>query len=164
MALERSLHDPGLLTRAKLALHMSQQEVGELLGFSRRTILRWEAGRNGPTIEGWHTLARHAYPINRAMAEEIARETGETLVSLGLEMPPPPDPPPPSPPQAPPRPVPSLNDLADSVVCAAAEAASTTPQAMRPAILAAFDRAASVGLTLDEVREALRPAKASRPR
>jgi hypothetical protein len=46
----------------------------------------------------------------------------------------------------------------DSIVCAAAEAIATTPQAVRPALLAAFERAASVGPAVDDVRGALRPA------
>jgi hypothetical protein len=45
----------------------------------------------------------------------------------------------------------------DSIVCAAAEAVAATPQAMRPALLAAFERAASLGLEIDAVRAALRP-------
>jgi hypothetical protein len=55
-----------------------------------------------------------------------------------------------------------VRDLVDSIVCAAAEAAATTPQAMRPAILAALDRMLSVQLGVDEVRAALKPAPRKR--
>jgi hypothetical protein len=47
--------------------------------------------------------------------------------------------------------------LVDAVVCAAAEAMSLSPQAVRPAVLAAFARARDAGLTLDAVVEVLAP-------
>jgi len=61
---------------------------------------------------------------------------------------------PPAPPLPPPIP-PGV--LVDSVVCAAAEAMSLSPQALRPAVLAAFARARDAGLTLDAVVDALAP-------
>jgi len=47
--------------------------------------------------------------------------------------------------------------LVDSVVCAAAEAMSLSPQAIRPAVLAAFARARDAGLSLDAVVDVLAP-------
>jgi hypothetical protein len=47
--------------------------------------------------------------------------------------------------------------LVDSVVCAAAEAMSLSPQATRPSVLAAFARARDAGLTLAAVVAALTP-------
>jgi hypothetical protein len=157
----RIVRAPGLLTKAQTALGMSQVQMGhKLLGCSRRTMSRWVRGDNGPSIQQWATLAQAVYASDPALAAEIASEMGETLVSLRLEAPatvaasmatagPPP------------RPAPPVSDLVDSVVCAAAEAIATTPQAIRPALLAAFDRTASVSLTMDDVRAALRPAPAS---
>jgi hypothetical protein len=47
--------------------------------------------------------------------------------------------------------------LVDSVVCAAAEAMQVAPQAIRPAVLAAFARARDAGLTTDAVVAVLTP-------
>jgi hypothetical protein len=152
----RLVNAPGLLTRASGALGMTQAEFGQLFGVSRRTMIRWQGGHNGPPFHEWVTLVRHVYPRSRALAVEIATELGETLVTLGVEAPPAPATPP-APPGGPLRPAPPVGDLVDSIVCAAAEAIATTPQAVRPALLAAFERAASVGLAMDEVRAALKP-------
>jgi hypothetical protein len=122
-------------------------------------MTRWSQGANGPTIEQWGELVQHIYPVNRDVAAQIASEIGETFVSLGLEQPAPVAAAS-SAEQA--RPSLPVSHLVDSIVCAAAEAIATTPQAVRPALLAAFDRAASVSLGLDEVREALRSATPSK--
>jgi hypothetical protein len=50
--------------------------------------------------------------------------------------------------------------LVDSVVCAAAEAMSLVPQAIRPAVLAAFTRARDARLTPDAVVAVLAPPAA----
>lgn len=152
---------PGMLMKAQEALGTSQEGLGKLIGVSRRTMVRWQGGRGGPSYDTWLALVRLVYRANRAAAAEIAREIGGTLVSLGLEAAPAPGIAPPPVPVAPARPLPSIPDLADSIVCAAAEAVATTPQAMRPALLAAFERAASLGLATGEVRDALRPLAAS---
>jgi hypothetical protein len=47
--------------------------------------------------------------------------------------------------------------LLDSVVCAAAEAMSMAPQALRPALLAAFVRAKEAGMTVEGVIAGLTP-------
>jgi hypothetical protein len=49
--------------------------------------------------------------------------------------------------------------MADSVVCVAAEAMQATPQAIRPSILAAFERAVALGMTAEEVLQAMLPEK-----
>jgi len=153
----RLVDAPGLLVRANGALGMTQEEFGVLLGVSRRTMIRWQQGDNGPPFQDWIKLVRHVYPRNAALAKEIATELGETLVTLGVEAPPLPVMPP-APPAVPVRPAPPVGDLVDSIVCAAAEAIAATPQAVRPALLAAFERAASVGLAVDDVRAALKPS------
>lgn len=166
MTLIRIVSAPALLQRTMRALRFTQEEFGRLLGVSRRTVIRWNGSGQGPSYEQWITLVRCAYPKDVGLAREIATELGQTLVSLGIEPPPPPPAPPLPPPGPPPRPVPPLPDLVDSVVCAAAEAMAVTPQSVRPALVAAFERAASVGLTMDEVRGVLRPparTKAPRP-
>jgi DNA-binding XRE family transcriptional regulator len=155
MTLHRWVHAPQLLVRAQTALGMSQQELGELLGCSRRTIVRYAQGDNGPSIAEWHLLARHVHEKEPDLAAEIARETGETLETLGMVQPAPVPTPAPALPAAEPRPLPPTRDLVDSIVCAAAEAVATTPQSIRPALRAAFERAVSVGVGIEEVRAEL---------
>jgi DNA-binding XRE family transcriptional regulator len=162
MTLIRIVSAPHLLVHAQLALGVSQEELGNRVGVSRRTMTRWGTGKTSPDFSQWAQIARLTYAVNRVLAAQIATEMGESLVSLGIEAPPPPPAPAPAPSAAPARPPIPVGDLVDSIVCAAAEAASTTPQAMRPAILAALDRMLSVQLGVDEVRAALKPAPRKR--
>lgn len=159
MAYTLELRAPGLVTKAQFALGLSQAQLATLLGSSRRTMSRWVSGQGQPSLDQWGHLVRHVHPKDRGLAAAIAAQMGQTLVSLGLEEPPQPAAAP-APAGPPPRPAVPTSDLVDSVVCAAAEAIATTPQAIRPALLAAFDRAASVSLSVDEVRAALRPLPA----
>ncbi|HTQ46580.1 MAG TPA: helix-turn-helix transcriptional regulator [Polyangiaceae bacterium] len=153
MPLMRMLVEPALIVHAQTALGTSQEELGKKLGVSRRTMTRWMRKQSYPSPLEWANLARLVYPRNRALAEQIASGLKESLVTLGIEAPPAPPPPPPPPPPG--RPYPPSGDLVDSVVCAAAEAIAVTPQSIRPALVAAFDRFASVGLSLDEMRAGL---------
>lgn len=164
MPLMRMLIEPALIVHAQTALGTSQEELGKKLGVSRRTMTRWMRSESYPSPLEWANLARLVYPRNRALAEQIASGLKETLVTLGIEAPapPPPLPPPPPPPRLPP-----VGDLVDSIVCAAADAIAFTPRAVRPALVAAFDRYASLGLSLDQVRAELRSVTqkdAKRPR
>ncbi len=141
-----------LYARTCEALRMTQQQFGDLVGVSRRTIIRW-GPHPGLTAPQWAELARAVHPLDRELAAEIAKGLEQTLVSLGLEAPP-----------RPASPAPTPRDLADSVVCAAAEAAGTTPQVMRPALFAAFTRACAVGLSAEQTRDALGPEPPPRSR
>jgi transcriptional regulator with XRE-family HTH domain len=152
-----SLGEKGaFLTEAQFAIGTSQEGLGKLLGVSRRTIIRW---LDGPYIseDQLKTLARAVYPHDKALAARLANAAGQTFESLGLVVPP----------STEPVRVSALPEhLVDSIVCAAAEANATTPQAIRPALLAAFERAFAVGLTVEQVRGVLRgdqlsPAKKS---
>ena len=158
MPLTRDLRAPGLLTLAQGATGMSQEAFGRELGVSRRTMIRWQQGGQGPSIEGWADIVRLVYPHDAALAARIAGEMEETLVSLGVVAPAPLAPAIAPHAIAPAKPPTSPRALADSIVCAAAEAVAMTPQALRPALVAAFDRAALVGLDVDEVRDALKVA------
>jgi hypothetical protein len=144
-----------LLQRVQGALGISQRKIGDLLGVSRRSIIRWQRGGATLSPTKWETLARACYPRDRDIAVQCAAYASQTLQSLGLEQPVPPASaaaPAPSP-----RPPPSARHLADSVVCAAAEAMQLTPQAMRPGVFAAFERAAALGMTATEVLGAMQP-------
>jgi hypothetical protein len=136
-----------LLVEAQHVLRMNQAEFGALFGVSRRSIIRWQGGA-GAGPEQLELLAREVYPEDAALAARIAIAAGTTVERLGLA--------PVALQLAPPRAPPSGYHLVDSIVCAAAEAAGAMPQAMRPALLAAFERAANLSLGVEEVLEGLR--------
>ena len=140
------------LIRLQDTLHMNQRELAGLLGCSTRTVIRYLHGGGILLPSTYERLARAVHPHDRAFATELAANGGYTLVSLGLEQPPSP----PSPP-VPPRPVPTSKHLVDSIVCAAAEAMQTPPHAMRPALMAAFERAFALGMTAEEVLKGMTP-------
>jgi transcriptional regulator with XRE-family HTH domain len=123
-------------------MRWNQRQLGEVAGVSLRTVQRWETQRSRPVPAEIHRIVDAARPTLPALADEL--ETWS---------PRPKPPPPPAPPPA--KPAMASAVLLDSVVCAAAEAASLTPQAMRPAVLAAFARAREAGLTVDGVIEAM---------
>jgi transcriptional regulator with XRE-family HTH domain len=136
-----------LLARARIALGMSQGEFGMALGSSKRTAQRWDAGESHPSNEELHRLARMVYPKDASLALEIAVEGGHTLESLGILAPRAPE----TSPAAP------IALIVESVVCAAAEALETKPDVARPVLRAAFARARALGLSVEQVDEALSP-------
>jgi hypothetical protein len=134
---------------------MSQEQLGQLLGVSRRTVIRW--GEHGVSLsrDQKAALVEALHAKDPAFAAQIAGDLGESLESLGVVAVAVASPEP-SRAEALPAPI-AREHLADSIVCAAAEAVGLSPQAVRPALVAAFDRAASVRLSLDDVRAALAP-------
>jgi hypothetical protein len=97
------------------------------------------------------------YPLNAALAEELAAYAKTTTQALGLggttaatarST----------------RPRPATEHIIDTVVCAAADAMNLPPEAVRPAVRAAFRRAQQAGFTREEVEAALAepPARATR--
>jgi DNA-binding XRE family transcriptional regulator len=159
MPLQRLFRAPHLLIDAQHALAMDQEGFARTLGCSRRTLIRWRSGEWGPTLEAWRDLVRLVHPADPVLARRIADEMEESLESMGIAAPSPAPALEPAPVAAPPAPAPPapLHALADSVVCAAAEAVAMTPQALRPALVAAFERAAVLGLGVDALRAALEP-------
>lgn len=141
-----------LTVEARRVLLFGQEQLGQLVGVSRRTVQRWDSGRGGPNAEELSRLAIAVHPRDQALAGNLAAAAGTTLERLGLVQPPPP------PPAVAPR-------LVDTVVCAAAEALNVPPPAARPVLLAAFGRAHEVGLSVEDVVKALgEPSKASKGR
>jgi hypothetical protein len=155
---------PPVIVPDKLALVLQAGRAGGLLtshladylGISRRTMSRWiSGGYTNMTPRDWASLARLAYPKDRALAATLAGVAGSTLEGLGIA----PPPPPPAPaPHAPPSSV-TPADLANLVVHAAAEAANLPPQAVRPIIATALEKAAALGLSVDAMREAMTATK-----
>jgi hypothetical protein len=99
------------------------------------------------------------YPVDAALAAEIAAAGGTTLEALGVL----PPPPPPAPAPPPPVPVTPPDRVVDAVVCAAAEAMQVMPQSVRPAVLAAFACARELGLTVEGVERVLRASGRTKP-
>lgn len=151
-----------LLQRAQMAAGLTQRELGDLLGVSERTVSRIYVGQSPVYPEYWEKAAAAVLPHDAELAAVCARKAGRTLESLGLVKPAPPPATPKAPPE-PPKVVPTTTHLVDSVLFAAAEAAEVTPRAIRPAIAAAFQRAAEMGMTVETVASALRDAP-PRPR
>jgi hypothetical protein len=153
-----------LLARAQGALGVSQGRIGILAYASERTGQRWATGRAAPIPEHFGHLAAAVYPVDPALAAELAAAGDTTLVALGLEKPPEPPPPPapPAPDAASPRapsPALPLQPAVDSIVCAAADAVDLLPKQLRPALLAAVMRAKELGIDLETMETGLRPAK-----
>jgi len=145
---------------------MTTKDLAEALGYSERTGQRWFSKESSPVARTMIDLARLVHPVNEPLAAEIAASAGKTLESLGLVRPaPPPEPAPPAPPPPPP-PLPA-EALVDSVVCAAARAANVPPDAQIGPVLAAFQRARALRMSVEEVVDALTPkprAGARKPR
>lgn len=150
---------PALSADARIALHLTQRELASLVGTSLRTVQRWEAHRSHPAAFEIHRLADAIRPHDPALASELdelaPRPAPPAPPAAQIVAPPLPPPPPSSPPFP-------AAVLLDSVVCAAAEAMTLAPQALRPALLAAFARAKDVGLTIDAAIEGLTPQPKAR--
>jgi transcriptional regulator with XRE-family HTH domain len=146
-----------LLVLSQTALGLTNQELGRLVGVSMRTVVRWWAGQSSPSASDVVKVARAVHPRRADLAAALAAEVGETLQSLGLVAPP--APPAPAslqtPPGPPPRPFPPTRLLIEAIVGATADAMHAPPSAVRPAVLAAFSCARELGLSLQEVEEAL---------
>ena len=131
-----------------MTMHLSQPGLAELLGSSTRTVQRWETDRATPLPTHVYALADAVRGRDPGLADELEAwaETQQPRVVL-----------PPALVEAPrPAPAPARSNvpslvLVDSLVCAAAEALSMAPQAVRPAIIAAFQRARFAGLSVDDV-------------
>ena len=157
MAIKPTLSLGHLLVKARQTLSMTQAKFGPALGASHRTAARWDAGRAKPDEHELRKLAELLVPRDLALAAEAAAHAGDTLLGLGLVEPPPP-PPMPSPP--PPRSRPE--DLVDVVLCAVANHTGSVPETMRPLLHTAFRRAREVGLTVEEVEQALAPPEVAK--
>jgi transcriptional regulator with XRE-family HTH domain len=139
--LNRPLGD--LLVRGREALRMTQDQLGEALGASLRTVQRWDAGDASPNIVQVRTLAQLVFPKNRALAAELADVASETLESLGLARP-----------GA--SPTALRGALIDAILCAAADAMGARPSAARAGLVAAFARARELGVGVDELEARLK--------
>jgi hypothetical protein len=148
MARQDAAHTGALVLRTGIAVGMHHRELAKVFGVSRRTVSRWS--KDGTRLSHAHAvaLAELAHTREPALAAEIAALVGETLVTLGLEAPPPTGP-------AALGAATLSSKLVDAVVCAAAEAMDVSPRAVRPALLAALRSAREVGLTMEALEATL---------
>ncbi len=135
-----------LVIEARRHLAVSQGKLGTMLGSSARTGQRWERGGMPPAPQQLHQLAALVHPFDPELAARIATAGGSTLAELGIALPPAP---------APGAGMPNPTLMVDSVVCAAADAMQLVPEAVRPALRAAFRRARLAGLSVEAVDAAL---------
>lgn len=131
-----------LLIEARRTLGLTREQFGELLHSSKRTVARWEVGESSPATMDLFDLARHIYPRNAKLAEEIALAGGATLEKIGIVT-------------APSLPSIPGHVLADAILCAAADALKAVPETVRTAVLAAFKRARELRMTVEDVERAL---------
>jgi hypothetical protein len=140
-------------------LHLSQQQFADRVRSSLRTVQRWEADRGRPQSWELQALADAVRPNDPQLASELdvwaPRPTPPAAPGVVVAAAPAPAPPLPAAPPPAPTPAPVL---VDAIVCAAAEAMALAPQAVRPALLAAFSRARDVGLTPEAVVAVLAPS------
>jgi hypothetical protein len=129
-----------LVSTARYAIGTSSAKIAPLVGSSKRTVDRWFAGESHPSDAQVVKIARLVHPRNPALAAQLAAAVGETLVTLGLVQV---------------RPPPAHAHLIDAVVCVAAETINVPSLALRPALLAAFQRARELGFTLEDAEKAL---------
>jgi len=146
-----------LFFRARRALRATQVDLAQMLGASRRTGQRWDAGQSYPSVSQLVALAKAVYARDPGLAAELAISVGMTVEALGLA--------PPAAPAPPDAPVP-IENIVDSVVCAAAEAMDALPRAIRPALMAAFARARELHLSIEDVEKGLkrRPSSTKKKR
>jgi transcriptional regulator with XRE-family HTH domain len=147
-----------LIARTRELLHLNQQQLADRVRSSLRTVQRWEARRATPSAREIHWMADTV----RSVDPEIAAH-----LDVWAPRPAPPSMPEPARPiegvsPAPaPAPPPPLHVLVDSVLCAAAEAMGVAPQAVRPAVLAAFARSCEARVSPEQIVATLTPPPAA---
>jgi hypothetical protein len=133
--------DPGtLFVECQMALKLTQEELGELVGRTKRTIQRWQEKGSILLPSEAQRLADALRPVRPDLAERVLELGRESAAATGL-----------TPPVAPAGP-----EVIEAIVRAAAEAAGASPDAMRPAIAAAFSKAEELGAEVDGIVSGLR--------
>lgn len=132
-----------LVVHCRMALQLTQQEFGDMVGITKRTVQRWETRGAILTPTNVEALARALHPVQSHLATQVAAAAGTTLHELGIV--------PPAPQQAS-----GHSDALEALVGAAADAMGVSVDAIRPALAAAFARADEAGLDVHTVAEGLK--------
>jgi transcriptional regulator with XRE-family HTH domain len=130
--------DSVLLIHCQMALGLTQQELADLLGCTKRTIQRWQDKGGSLLPSGIETLARALYPVRPDLAEQVAAAGHTTLEQLGI-------------PSVAASGPPAISEPIEAIVRSAAEAMGVAPEVVRPAIATAFAGAREVGLDVQAV-------------
>jgi transcriptional regulator with XRE-family HTH domain len=131
-----------LLMNCRMALGLTQQQFADIFGCTKRTVIRWEERGTVLLAPALEALARAVYPVRPDLAAQVAAAGETTLAQLGI-------------PSVAASGHMAISGPIESIVRAAAEAMGVTPEAVRPAIAAAFARAREVGLDVQTVAEKL---------
>jgi transcriptional regulator with XRE-family HTH domain len=136
MSSEGSSDSAALLVRIQVALGLTQEELGELIGHSKRTIQRWQSrGTTMLTGEQARLLAGELGTAHADLAEQVLALGAQYRATLGTE----------ASPQA-----------LQAILEATALEGAMTSVAARPLVEAAFQQAAAEGVTVQAVLAALR--------
>jgi len=130
--------DSVLLIQCQMALGLTQQKLGDLLGHTKRTVQRWEDRGAILLPSALETLVRALYPVRPDLAEQVATAGGTTLEQLGI-------------PSVAASGPPAISEPIEAIVRSAAEAMGVTPEVVRPAIATAFAKARETGLDVQAV-------------
>jgi len=130
-----------LLSEVRRALGLNQLEFAQLIGSSKRTVQRLEAGRSWLYGNEAALAVRALHPKDPALAARLAAFFSITLAAAGIVA-------------APTQSMASRGAI-DSVLCAAADVLDLSPRSVRPALLAALARARDLSLGMDALMDAL---------
>jgi hypothetical protein len=123
-----------LLVHCQLALGLTQRQLGELLGRDRRTIQRWQDKGVELMPDQAQTLAEALQPVRPDLAEQVLELARATTGNAATA------------------------EVIDAILRAAANAGGTSPEAIRPAITAAFLEAREAGVEVSAIVAALSSA------
>jgi transcriptional regulator with XRE-family HTH domain len=131
-----------LLIECRMALNLTQQQFGDIIARTKRSIQRYEERGTTLLASEVATLARAVCGVRPDLAAQIAASGDTTLDLLGID------------------PAAAANAFAasdpiDSVVSAAAEVLGMSQDAIRPAVAAAFAKAEELGLDVHSAAERL---------
>jgi transcriptional regulator with XRE-family HTH domain len=121
-----------------MALGLTQEELGELLGKNRRTIQRWQDGRFSPTAGEAETLAEALRAVRPDLADQVLELGRKTAIAAGMA----------APAQA------VTAEVIQEILRAAAEAGEgqgMTPEGIRAAVLAALVKVEEAGVEVGAV-------------
>lgn len=131
-----------LLVQCQIALGLTQEELGDVLGRNRRTVQRWQDSGFEPTADQAETLARALEPVRPDLAEQVRELGRKAAIAAGV-----------TPPARP-----ATAEVIDAILRAAADAGGTTPEAIRPAITAALLKAEEAGVEVRAIVAGLKSA------
>jgi hypothetical protein len=122
-----------------MALGLTQEGLGELLGRNRRTIQRWQDRGFQLMADQAEALALALEPVRPDLAARVLELVSKATIEAGA---------------TPARP--ATAEVIDAILRAAADAAGTSPEAIRPAITAALLKAQEAGVDVSAIVAALK--------